>query len=245
MPLVTLQVGLSLTNVASERSADSECVRFRTILGLLILLMGCSANPQTSKGEPQIENGPNLHPAARTGLRIDNGINRGTGYTDALGTDHNLRYIPITITNDSTNPIHLQIAFSKEYEYPIAFCDAQFNVIPMPKVWALDGGEITDRMFDELKHSVNKPSVNKTLEPGEEFVLAIGTRYPRAKNCFVLPNALFVQGDSLKFQACESRIDQGGATDPQLAVGLKLDFNRGESNESCMIIPCGQIRLLR
>ena len=96
---------------------------FRTIFGLLIVLIVCSCFQQTSIDGLPIE----------SRLRIENGINRGVSYTDSLGTRYNLRYIPITITNDSTFPIHIQIAFSNEYDYPTAYGDEKFKVFSFPK----------------------------------------------------------------------------------------------------------------
>ena len=214
---------------------------FRTIVGLLIVLIGCSGNQQTSKGEPQIENDPNQHFESKSGLLIDNGINRGTGYTDSLGTDYNLRYMPITISNDSTIPIHLQIAFSKEYDYPSAFSDEQFKVIPLPKEWT-DTILPTDGMIAELKNYIDKPSVNKTLEPGAEFVLAIGTQY-LPTGVGIVPNVLFAQSDSDNFQACDNLMNLDISTNPQLALGLKLDIylTRHRYPSACILIPCGQI----
>ncbi len=215
---------------------------FRTILGLFSVLIVCSCNQQPSKSGLQIEDGPNQHLKPQTGLKIENGINRGTGYTDSLGTNYNLRYMSVTITNNNTIPIHLQIAFSKEYDYPSPYSDEQFKVIPLPIEWALDGVEITDSMINELPKYIDKPSVNKTLEPGEEFVAAIGTRY-RPTGRGIVPNVLFEQSDSASFQACDSQINPDKSTNSQSALGLKLDiYLTGHRDPSaCILIPCGQI----
>lgn len=174
---------------------------------------------------------------SNVGLLIDNGINRGINYTDSLGTNYNLRYIPITITNDSTIPIHFQLVFSKDYDYPIAFGDQKFKVIPLPKEWGLNGVEITDSMFNELKNYIAKPLLNKTLEPGEKRVIAIGTLYPRPpKFRGILPNALFAHTDKGIFPTCDWLMNEDPSSNPQIALGLKLNFG-----ESCMVIPCGQI----
>jgi len=206
------------------------------------LLTGYSGNQQTSKNALQIESAPNQHLWSKSGLRIDNGINRGTGYTDSVGANYNIRNIPITITNDSIIPIHLQIAFSKEYEYPIPFSDETFKVIPMPKEWALDGVEITDRMFNELQKYIDQPFLNKTLQPGERLVFAIGTRY-RPTGRGIVPNLLFAQSDSNNFQACDNLMNHDTSTNPQFVLGLKLDiYLAGQRSPiSCILIPCGEI----
>ncbi len=198
---------------------------FRTIVGILIVLIGCSSNQQTPK----------------SGLRIDNDLVRGMTYTDSLGTNYNLRHIPITITNDSTILMHLQIAFSNDYDHPHPDTDSddKFKVILMPKEWALDGVAITDSMIDELKnYIIDKPSLNETLKPGEKFVLAIGILYARpVKSCGIIPNVLFAYSDCDNFKACDSLMNQDKSTNPQLALGVKLRY----CGDRCILIPCGQI----
>jgi hypothetical protein len=209
-------------------------MKFKNILGLLIVLMGCFPSQETPKDEMQAEKGL-MSP--KSGLLFDNGINRGTTYRDTLGIDFNLRYIPITITNDSTIPVHLQIAFSREYNYPTAETDQKFKVIPMPKEWALDGVGVTDRMFNELKDYIDDPTLNETLESGEEFVFAIGTLYPRPpKTTGVLPKALFAHIDAGVFFSCDWLMKKEPSLNPPKVLGLKLVFG-----ESCTVIPCGQI----
>ena len=66
--------------------------------------------------------------------------------------------------------------------------------------------------------------LNDTLEPGEEIIIAIGTRYLRPTNCFVLPHALFVQGDGADSQACDSLMEQEGSAGSPLALGGKTRF---------------------
>ena len=201
-------------------------MKFGTIVGLFTVLIVCSCVQQKPK----------------SGLLIDNEINRGTGYTDSLGTYYNIRYIPITITNDSTIPIHLQMTFSKEYDFPIAYGGQKFKVIPLPKEWALDGVEITDSLIKELPKYIDKPLLNETLEPDEKYVLAIGTLYSRPANCGVVPNALFLQNKRGLYYACDSLINHDKSTNSKLALELKLDFYPdGITKESCIIIPCGQI----
>jgi hypothetical protein len=194
---------------------------FKTLIGLLIVLIGCSSNQQTSKG----------------GLRIENGINRGTRYTDSLGTNYGITYIPITITNDSTIPMHLQIAFSNEYDFPHPDSDEKFKLIPLPKEWALDGVEITESMINELPKYIDKPLLNETIEPGEKIVVAIGTLRPVPTNCSPIPNVLFTYSNSDNFKACDSLMNQDKSANSQLVLGVKLDYCGGR----CIIIPCGLV----
>ena len=221
-------------------------MKFRTIIGLLIVLIGCSCIQKPSKSKWQIENGPNQHLGSKSGLRIDNDPNRGVSYTDSLGAKYNLRSIPITITNDSTIPIHIQIAFSIEYDYPTAYGDEKFNVFPFPKefkpndvTWDSVSYELgRSELRDLLDRGFETPYVlNETLEPSEKFVMSIGTLYPRPpKVCGVLPNELFAYSYRGIFPECDRFMKEDPSSNPQIALGLKLNFR-----ESCIIIPCGQI----
>lgn len=227
-------------------------MKFKIILGFLTLLIVYSCFQQTSKNGQQINNGLNQHLGSKIGLKIENRVNRGAGFTDSEGNDYWLIHIASTITNDSTIPIQLQMAFSKKYDYPIEYGNQKFNIFLLPKVFALDGGTIvtdqamfTDSMQIELlKYLENGDTpymLNKTLKPGEKCVVAIGTQYPRPTKCAVFPNLLLLQSESANFQACENQLDQDKSTNPQLELGLKLDFRPGKTAEKCIIIPCGQI----
>ncbi|MDB4727896.1 hypothetical protein OAF63_03820 [Saprospiraceae bacterium] len=207
---------------------------FKTIIGLLIILIGCSEIQQTPK----------------SGLQIENSPNRGLNYTDPQGTKLSYRYIPITITNDSTIAINIQIALSKEYDYPDEYGEQKFKVFLLPKELTQDkvtydtiSYELSD---NELRNYFDKGLsplyiLNETLEPGEKCDITMGTLYPRPTNCGVLPIVLFSQDNRGLYNACDSLINQDISANPSLALGLKLDFYPGSSPEKCTIIPCGQI----
>jgi len=176
----------------------------------------------------------------KVGLQIENGINRGVNYTDPLGTPYSVRYIPITITNDTTISMQVQITFAQEYDYPVSMDTAKFYVIPLPEAWALDGVEITNRLFSTLPKYMENPVMNKVLQAGEKWLLAIGTVYPRpARFSGVLPNALFTAADQNMYSDCEWLTKGEQATAAQLPLRLKLKFGK-----DCRIIPCGQISYL-
>lgn len=213
-------------------------MKYATIIGFIVLVFSSCIQKTSSKQSDEISELRNMK--FKSGLVIDNGINRGTGYKDSLGTNYNIRYIPIKIKNDSSLSIKLHINFLKDYTNPFSN-DNYFNIIPMKREWVVDGGEITDNMFVELKKDINDPQITKTLKPGEEFLFGIGTRYYGGKDYVApLPQALFVQGDIDSITLCESMII-GDRTKSNLELGLKLIFNRGEKDERCAIIPCGRI----
>ena len=207
-----------------------------TIIGLLSVLICCFCSQRTSKNMLQTD----------CGLLIENDKNRGVNFTDSLGAKYNLRYIPITITNDSTVSIHIQIAFSSDYDYPTAYGDQKFNVFPFPKEFKPD--EVTwdtityelgkSKLRDFLNEGFETPYIlNETLEPGQKFQLSIGSLYPRPpKVCGALPNKLFTHSDKGIFTRCDWLMNKDQYLHSQIALGLKLNFK-----ETCIIISCGHI----
>ena len=220
-------------------------MRFETTLGLLILLILCACLQQPSKSKLEIEDGPDQHSGSKSGLRIENSPNRGLNYTDTLGTKYSYRNIPITITNDNTIAIHVQIALSNEYDYPAAYGDQKFKVFLLPKeitsdkvTWDSKNYELGNNELRNFFDSGLDPPyiLNETLEPGEECVITMGTLYPRLTNCGVVPKALFLLKNKNLHPECDNLINQDVVTNAPLTLGLKLDFCR-----NCTILPCGQI----
>ena len=220
----------------------SPILLVRTMFGLCLGLMACSCLQQTTKVNLRNENS-SRNIGTQSGLLIENAPNHGVGYTDSLGKRFNLRYIPITITNDSVIPIQLQLAFSQEYDYPTGY-DVQLFLFPIEA----KPGEIT---FDSLTYELSDNALhdffdrgmrpvhklNQTLQPGEKCITAIGTLYPRPpKTAAFLPNALFVHTEPDVYAACNRLIDKDPSGEHPVSLGLKLIFR-----ENCVIIPCGQI----
>ena len=209
----------------------------KTILGSLILLIGCFGNKQTSIDQTQIEEDPIQYARTNSGLQIENGINRGISYTNSEGINYNLRYIPITIVNDTTISIHIQMAFSKEYNYPEPAGNEKFRIIPLPKEWALDGKEVSESMINKLPSHIENPVLEETIEAGEKIVLAIGSLYPSPVNTTgVLPRILFDQVQSGIFPECDGHTEEHLKLPQFIPLMLKISFG-----EKCRIIRCGQI----
>lgn len=209
------------------------------------MLIVCSCFRQTSKGELQIENSPNPPLRLKSGLRIENSPNRGLNYTDPQGTKLSYRYIPITITNDSTIAINIQIVLSKEFDYPAAHGDQQFRVFLLPKELTHDKVTYDTLSYElgdnELRNffdrGLNPPYIlNETLEPSEKCEITIGTLYPRPTNCGVVPNVLLSWENRGLYSDCDNLISKDYSINSPLELGLKIDFC-----SSCTIISCGQI----
>lgn len=191
------------------------------------------------------EESNNAKQLSNLGLQIDNSPNRGLNYTDTLGSKYSYRNIPITITNDTIFPIHLNLALSGEYDYPSRYGDHKFKVFLLPK--ELTQNEVTydtttyELRLNELRRYFDKGlyppyNLNETLNPGEKCVITIGTLYPRPTKCGVLPNALFLNNRIGPFDQCDYLVKLDESTNSRLALMLKLDFCN-----SCTIIPCGQL----
>lgn len=212
-------------------------MKYSIIIGIVIIFFSCA---KKTSNKPFDENSQQKRMKLISGLTINNGINRGTAYQDSLGTDYNIRYIPVKIKNDNNLSIKLHINFLKEYTIRLAG-DNSFNIMPMKREWVIDGGEITDNMFVELEKDIDNPQVNKILKPGEEFLFGIGTRYNVGKDYVApLPQVFFVLHDMNSNKICEN-LFFGNQTKSNLELGLRLIFNKGNIDERCAIISCGQI----
>ncbi len=213
-------------------------MKFRTITGLLSLLIVGSCSQQTSKSEPQTKKILSQNIKTKGGLLIEKGGNRGTEYIDSLGNDYSFRYVPIFITNDSTIRISVQLAFEKEYDYSVDYGDGKFKVIPLPKEWGHNGttDSMFDKMFEELPTYMNNPVIDQTIEPGEKITLGIGTLMIKPREVSININAPFAHTEEGFLSNCEWQMNEDPLSNPEIALGLELVIN-----ETCTIIPCGQI----
>lgn len=208
----------------------------RSIAGLLIVLIGCFGIERTSIGDKENENGSDLRLVHTNGPLIENKINRGINYMDPQGNDFNIRYIPISITNDSTISMHVQLAFSKEYHFPHPLSEEKFKLMPLPREWALDGIGISERWIDALPTQIENPVLTDTIEPGEKIIFAIASLYPRpAKTTGVLPSILFAQSDRVLFPDCDGYAENM-SSNQGIPMGLRITFGA-----KCRIIPCGHV----
>lgn len=213
-------------------------MKLTPIVGALIVMIFWSCVHQS----PKNKNANTQQVKLKSGLKIENRPNRGTFYNDSLGAKYGITYIPVTIKNDSTIPLHIQMNFSNAYNFPQPDSDEMFELTPLPEEWALDGTEITDGMLDGLQHFLDKPRLNKIIEPGEKLVLAIGThRSVPSKTSVPIPNALFIQNNKDLYHECDSLIYQNNLTISTSSLWLKLVVDINSDSPWCTLIPCGQI----
>ena len=212
----------------------------KTMICLMLLATTCSSNQSQAGNQIKIEGKTEQQDFSQTGLVIDNGINRGVTYTDPEGILFNHRYIPISFTNDTTHTIRIDMAVAEEYYYEGPHGNEPFRILLLPPEWALDGVEITDSMTREINHYLEDTSVSFTLDPGEKYIMSIGTLYPNPpKSTGTLPRTLFTHDETSVFPQCEWYSKEDVNHSIQFELGLKLVYG-----ENCMIIRCGHISFI-
>ena len=208
---------------------------FRTIVGLIIVLIACSFSQQTLK----------------SGLRIEYGPNLGATHIDSLGVKYFYVHSTATITNDSTIPIHLQLALANEYEFPTFCSDSnKYKVFLLPEELTPDTAtlynNIVNGQHDFLNSPLDKAYVfTKTLSPGDYCVVTIGVLTAKPTNCAAVPRAVFSNDNKEFYNACDKQLNQAISTNSQLEIGVKLEYYYQRKfitpEDGCAVIPFGQI----
>ncbi|MDT0557688.1 hypothetical protein RM697_03465 [Ichthyenterobacterium sp. W332] len=210
-----------------------------TILGyvLLMFLCSCLKYSPSKVQDSNVINGYNL----KSGLLINNGINRGLAFTDSLQNTYAITYISVTISNDSTIPIQFSTNFNLDYDHPLKESDDKFKVVILPEQWTFDGFEITDSMINDIYRRHKQPKLQQILKPNETFRFAIGTLRPSpAKICGIIPNAFFINDTTENFKHCNWLKQNHNTSKTPLLIGLKLDYCHNNGNvPNCMLLHCG------
>ena len=176
-------------------------------------------------------------------LLIENGPTHGTGYQDSLGANFNLRYIPITIKNDSSVTARIQIQFDSFYENPKGYEEGIYRVFPLPKEWVVDG--MTDDDFDVLwedfESYVNRPQVSAEIQEGGEFSFVIATLYPLpAEKWWIVPRQLSVGHFKQDLKQCDEITGRDERSQESgLPFVLQLSHDSG-----CSLLYCGYVNYL-
>ena len=206
-------------------------MKFRLSLWTLILLITCACHSDSVKNKQKNK--------LTTILSIENGHYRGIVYENSLGKEFTLRYIPIKLINNHSDRIQVELIFEDEYQYPGGDKDEKFKIIPMPKDWGLDGVGPSDIMKENIGKFIKNPRMNFSIEPNEEYILAIGALNQRnpPQNGGIEPKILFVKQDNETFKECDWIQEQEPVSDQALSLGLTL------KSDKCTIIPCGKIKI--
>lgn len=111
------------------------------------------------------------------GLNIKNGPRQGLQYFDSTKTENSYRYYTMTITNDSTIPIQLNIYFSQK---EVGLNDRRKSkVFLLPRQLTPAATQFDKSISNELKKYLDMKShtpehFNKILKPEEKCVLTFG-----------------------------------------------------------------------
>lgn len=216
----------------------------RNIVGFLMVLISCSCIQRNSKSNVQTQTMPNQHHDWNSGLRIENGPIQGLSYDNPLGMEYGHAYKTITIYNDSTVSIHLQMDLSKEYNFPAPHSNQKFKLVIWPQELRQNNVTFKDSLSEESRNflqngSDTNTSINISIAPQEKYVLTIGRPFEKPTNYYVSPNELFIQSDGNLPEDCKNFINQYKSTNASMPLGLRLDSpNVGVG---CIIIACGQI----
>lgn len=198
---------------------------FRLIF--LIFLYGCwgnSDNHANRRDEKQFRLNQDHH--LQFGLNIENGPRQGMQYF-ASGTEYNYRYNTITIWNDSTIAIQLEIGFSEMGMNLKDSIKSNFFLLPRhltPNEQHFDTGGISEELKRFLDFEIDNPvHLSKVLNPGEKCVLTFGVltdiKYPDPTTPY-------------ETELLTSR-------EKTSTISLKLKIN------DKLIIPCGQFSYLQ
>ena len=177
----------------------------RNLVLIVILLLSFALNAQTgSKNTKQMQ---------KTGLNVEFGPNLGTTHVDTKAIINFYVHITAIITNDSTIPIHLQLALAEEYDFPDYCSDDKYKVFLLPEELTPDTATVYNNIVNGQHDFLNAPLqnscvLNKTLNPGEFCVITIGTLTPQPSNCAPVPRAVFSHDTESLYEACDSEINQ-------------------------------------
>lgn len=193
-------------------------------LVFLIFLYGCSDNSShyANRTGEEIKTGEK-----QSGLYIENGPRQGMQYIDSTGAEYNYRYNTITIWNDSTVAIQLEIDF---LEMGMNLKDSiKSKVFLLPRHLTPNEQRFDTRgMSEELKRFLdfeidNPVHLSKVLNPREKCVLTFGfltdTKYPDPTTPYETELLISHENSS--------------------AISFKLKIN------DTLIIPCGQFSYMQ
>lgn len=246
------------------------------ILGLLLAITSCEQVGNKTQTMPQTDTvtvEASFEPANSNfvfaipqyekyfGTYITNGKRRGGFITISTlyskETSYFYCYITARITNDSTIPLHVKIAFSKEFYHPTPHDGQRFRVFLLPET-IISAGQLSKGSthiaidpdyakniivddYQELRNCLDTPlTLNKTINPKEKCFVNIGFLIENKFDSFnPIPFELFAKGDKHYFASIsDSTINQVISTKNQLP--LLLGLGNWHKKDYC-IIPCGQI----
>jgi hypothetical protein len=139
------------------------------------------------------------------------------------------------------------MALPREYSYPISNDYQEFRVVlwsgltEPPHLYSDSTGQAFANFIDNEPESSNQ--FNQLLEPGEKYLITIGTIVPSPpKICSVVAFSIVEYNERRKHSDCDWLMGKVNSTNPKLALGLKVGFcTSGQHYKTCAVLPCGQI----
>ncbi len=185
----------------------------------LIFLYSCSynSNHYANRTGEEIRTGE-----MQSGLYIENGPRQGMQYIDSTGAEYNYRYNTITIWNDSTVAIQLEIDFSEMGMNLKDSIRSKVFLLPRhltPNEQHFDTGGMSEELKKFLDFGIDNPEhLSKVLNLREKCVLTFG----------VLTNTK----DPDPTTPFETKLLTSKENSSTISFKLKINDN--------LIIPCGQ-----
>lgn len=210
-------------------------LRVSSFLLLIAALISCGIS---TTEENEANSNPENQTLNSNALKIENGFRRGIGFSDSTGAEFNLRYIPITLSSDTSIPIKVILDFQSEYVHePRPGLEEKFRLVALPEKWALDGIGVDEEMLSLLPAQIAKAGMIIELLPGDSYLLAIGSIYDKNPVCGIIPSELFVIDKGKLSDDCMNDLSSSHTKGAQINLGLKLDY----CSDGCTLISCGSV----
>lgn len=213
------------------RHDNALMISANAILGLFALIFCSCENAVPTK--------PHLHPK-HAGIYIDHGTMTGNWHNNGPGNIYSYRSITSTIINDSTLPLHLDLALPAEQPYPAPYNDQRYRLFIIPEALAAQQYNADSKALkDFLDSASGRPcTLQRIIQPKEELSLTIGVF---SSNKGVAPGqmALLSKGHKPHFPAHDSLINEALSKTKVLELLFALDFYKPLNN--IQIIPCGKM----
>lgn len=177
-----------------------------------VCIIGCAAK----SSEPPKKTGP-----THIGLSIENGQRQGMQYFDSAKVEYNYRYYTMTITNDTTLAIRLEIGIPDTEIRSNTSLRSKIFILPRhltPKKQQMDVNGISNELKHFLDCEIGTPvHLSKVIGPTEKCVVTFG----------VLTN--------IKFEDPTTPYDTKLITSTKNSSGISFELQLNDT----LIIPCG------
>lgn len=212
------------------------------ILRLFIILFCAGFSYACSDQEPK-------HQTEKyQGIYMDNSPRYGRLYKDPEGVMYNYRYMKATITNDSTIPLYVTLAFFENAYEPVPANGQQFNVFFLADNMTPENQDddfYRTEVMPFLDEGLSVPVIlYKAIAPKESCPVNIGFLCKTGIGMDPLPIILFSKGHRPHVHAIPDSAITGAlkANSPiGLALGLDFSISAADTLKHYAIIPCGSM----